>query len=225
MIKPRLLDLFSGIGGFSLGMERAGFETVAFCEKSEFCRRVLVRHWPGIPIIEDIKHLRGDEFGELFAAVGGFPCTQTSVGAAIHGKRSGLEGADSGLWYEYMRVVRTGRPIWVIVENPGGVIKWESEIQGGLEGAGYRVSRLEITASDCGLPHLRRRYFYVANRDGKGLEIAGRSKSPSIDWFTRLASSGGDWLKRTPGIIGEFTGLKSLLREQGLQWSAISIYH
>ncbi len=203
----KVLDLFSGIGGFSLGLERAGMETIAFCEQDEFCQKVLSKHWPGVPICNDILKLKGDEYGHPDVIAGGFPCTQTSIAAAISGNRHGLAGKDSGLWYEYFRIVRTVRPIWVIIENPGGVRKWENEIQNSLARLGYRVSRLEIKASDCGKPHIRKRYFYVANSDGKRLEIAGEPESPATEWITRLAAAGGTWLKRTPGVVGEFTGL------------------
>ena len=204
----KVLDLFSGIGGFSLGLERAGgFETVAFCEKDPFCQKVLAKHWPHVPIHDDIKTLEGNEYGKVDVVCGGFPCTQTSVAAAISGNRTGLEGKDSGLWHEYLRIVRTIRPLWVVIENPGGVKKWEGEIQDSLAGLGYRVSRLEIKASDCGLPHIRRCYFYVANADGKRLEIAREQRPQTVGWATRLAAAGGAWLKRTPGVIGEFTGL------------------
>lgn len=203
----RVLDLFSGIGGFSLGLERAGMHTIAFCECAEFPRRVLQKHWPGVPIYSDVADIRGCEFGSVDVIAGGFPCTQTSVAAAISGNRSGLDGKDSGLWYEYIRIVGAVRPLWVIVENPGGVKKWEGEIKGGLEGLGYRVSRLEIKASDCGLPHIRRRYFYVANANGERLEVTWRSNPPSLEWVERLAATGGAWLERTSGVVGEFTGL------------------
>lgn len=206
--KLKVLDLFSGIGGFSLGLERTGgFETVAFCEIEEFPQKVLKKNWPSVPIFEDVRKMDGNEYGTVDVVAGGFPCTQTSVAAAIHGKREGLQGKESGLWFEYLRVVRTVRPLWVIVENPGGVRAYESEISGGLEGIGYRVSRLEIKASDCGLPHIRRRYFYVANRNGQRLEITRQPEPPSTCWATRLAATGGNWLKRTPGIVGEFVGL------------------
>ena len=201
------LDLFSGIGGFSLGLENAGMETVAFCEKDEFCRQVLQKHWPAIPICSDIKKLIGNEYGRIDIISGGFPCTQTSVAAAIQGKRNGLKGKDSGLWYEYIRIIRTIRPIWVIVENPGGVKSWESEIQNGLEGLGYTISRLEIKALDCGLPHIRQRYFYVANANGERLEVTRQEKPLSNSWVTRLAATGGAWLSTTPGVIGIFNGI------------------
>ena len=192
-----VLDLFSGIGGFSLGLERAGMRTVAFCERDSFCRRVLDKHWPNVPIFDDVKTLDVTQIdADLYA--GGFPCTQTSVAAAIHGKRVGLNGKDSGLWFEYIRHVKAGRPQWVIVENPGGIEAWEGEVKGGLESAGYRVSRLAFKASDFGLPHLRRRYFYVANRDGKRLEIARPARPSTTEWVTRLAAHGGAWLADTP---------------------------
>ena len=202
----KVLDLFSGIGGFSLGLERAGMETIAFCERAEFPCKVLQKHWPKIPIHKDVRTLDVSKIkAEVYA--GGFPCTQTSVAASIHGKRDGLEGEDSGLWIDYLWHVGIGRPTWVIVENPGGVKKWESEIQGGLEGFGYRVSRLAFEAADFGLPHLRRRYFYVANRDGKRLEITRPTRSSKTDWATRIAATGGSWLTTSPGTSGMFNGL------------------
>lgn len=204
----KVLDLFSGIGGFSLGLERGGMETIAFCEIEDYPRKVLKKHWPEVEIYEDIRNLDGSIFrGRAQVCAGGFPCTQTSIAAAIHGKRTGLEGEDSGLWYEYLRIVREVRPIWVIVENPAGVEKWESEITDGLEGLGFRVSKLEIKASDCGLPHLRKRCFYVANRDGKRLEVARCEGSPQVDWCQRLTTHRGSWLTGSPRIIGGFNGL------------------
>jgi DNA (cytosine-5)-methyltransferase 1 len=95
----RVLDLFSGIGGFSVGLERAGMRTVAFCEIDPFCRRVLAKHWPGVPCYEDVRaltaqSLSGDGIGPVDVIAGGFPCQDVSFA----GKRAGLEGARSGLW-------------------------------------------------------------------------------------------------------------------------------
>lgn len=79
MRKLRVLDLFSGIGGFSLGLERTGgFETVAFCEIDPFCRRVLAKHWPAVPCFEDVTKLRGEDVGPVDVICGGFPCQDIS---------------------------------------------------------------------------------------------------------------------------------------------------
>lgn len=178
----RHLDLFSGIGGFALAARRVGWETVAFCEIDPYCQRVLAKHWPGVPIHSDIKELSGESIGPVDIVTGGFPCKQTSLAAAITGNRHGLDGADSGLWWEYLRLVRTIRPLWVIVENPLGVGKWADTIQAGLEGLGYRVSMPELASRDCGAPHIRRRLFFVANRDSEGLPITWQAdSSPAAD--------------------------------------------
>ena len=118
----RLLDLFSGIGAFSLGLERAGFTTVAFCEIEPFCRRVLAKHWPDVPIYDDVRHLdaarlRDDGIDRIEAICGGFPCQDISVA----GRGAGLDGERSGLWREYRRLVGELRPLHVIVENVGAL--------------------------------------------------------------------------------------------------------
>src|ERR1700727_2898980 len=96
-----VLDLFSGIGGFSLGLERAGMRTVAFCEIGSFQRRVLTRHWPGVPIYHDVRALSAERLQAdgIFprAICGGFPCQNVSVAAAAHGGHTGLDGEQSGL--------------------------------------------------------------------------------------------------------------------------------
>jgi DNA (cytosine-5)-methyltransferase 1 len=118
----KVLDLFSGIGGFTIGLERAGFETIAFCEEDEFCQRVLSERWPHVPIYEDVKTLRAKA---LHAAglvpdivVGGFPCQDISYA----GKRKGLVGKRSKLWIQFARLLRELRPSYAIVENTAGLL-------------------------------------------------------------------------------------------------------
>lgn len=115
--RPRLLDLFSGIGGFSLGLERAGFETAAFCEIDPFCRRVLARHWPKVHQYDDVQALTAERLAADGLAVdvicGGFPCQDLSNG----GRRAGLSGKRSGLWREFARLIEEVRPQAVIIEN------------------------------------------------------------------------------------------------------------
>ena len=108
----RVLDLFSGIGGFSLGLERAGMETVQFVEIDPFCQKVLAKHWPGVPIHGDITTFRGEP-GSADVICGGFPCQDISSA----GKGAGLAGARSVLWFEYARIIGEVRPRYVVVEN------------------------------------------------------------------------------------------------------------
>lgn len=113
----RVLDLFSGIGGFSLGLERAGMQTIAFCEIDPYCRRVLRKHWPGVPIFEDVRTLRGEDVGPVDLVCGGYPCQPFSTA----GKRRGTAD-DRHLWPEMLRVIDETRPTWVCGENVAGLI-------------------------------------------------------------------------------------------------------
>src|SRR5512139_4315940 len=116
----RVLDLFSGIGGFSLGLERAGMRTVAFCEIEPFCRAVLRKHWPNVPIYEDVRSLAAERLAADGISVdvicGGFPCQDISRANGVWGERLGLDGARSGLWSEFARTICQVRPKFVIVE-------------------------------------------------------------------------------------------------------------
>src|SRR5688572_6900268 len=117
--KLKVLDLFSGIGGFSLGLERTGgFETVAFCEIDPFCRRVLAKHWPEVRQYEDVRELTAQKLAADGIGVdvicGGFPCQDISL---ANNNGTGLAGEKSGLWCEFARLIGEVRPRFVIVEN------------------------------------------------------------------------------------------------------------
>ena len=160
----RVLDLFSGIGGFSLGLERAGMRTVAFCEIDPFCRAVLAQHWPEVPIHDDVRTLTGDALRARGIAVdvicGGFPCQDLSFA----GKRAGLEGARSGLWGEYARLIGELRPRFVVVENvPGLLSLGMGTVLGDLAALGYDATWDCIPAAAVGAPHRRDRVWIVAN--------------------------------------------------------------
>ena len=103
-------SLFSGIGGFDLGFERAGMSTRWFCEQDEFCTRVLNKHWPDLPVYPDITDLRGADVEPVDVLCGGFPCQDLSLA----GKGAGLAGERSGLWSEYARLVGELRPSYVV---------------------------------------------------------------------------------------------------------------
>jgi DNA (cytosine-5)-methyltransferase 1 len=175
----RVLDLFSGIGGFALGLERAGMQVVAFCEIDPFCREILTKHWPRVPVFGDIRMLRResivDEIGIVDLVCGGFPCQDIS----LIGKRAGLRGADSGLWFEQLRIIDELGPRWVVVENVSALVNVGLvEILQGLDGAGFDACWFVIPASAVGAPHERGRVWIIANARGEGLEgYAGHGKT------------------------------------------------
>ena len=204
----RHASLFSGIGGFDLAAQWMGWENVFQVEIDPFCQKVLQKNFQLTKRYGDIRTFNSIHYrGLLDIVTGGFPCKQTSVSAAIHKKRHGLQGVDSSLWHEQIRVLKDCAPTWAIVENVSGVEKWENEIKSGLEGIGYTVSKLEFKACGFGLPHERRRCLYVANAHSKRLEIPRRPDAPTTEWFKRLAVDGGSWLTGTPGTIGILNGL------------------
>ena len=169
MTKLRVLDLFSGIGGFSLGLERTGgFETVAFCEIEPFPRRVLAKHWPGVPIYEDVRELTADTLARDGIGVdvicGGFPCQDISLA----GRRQGLDGERSGLWFEYARIIGELRPEFVIVENTPGLLSLGmGDVLGDLAALGYDAEWHCIPACYVGADHIRDRVWIIANHDAR----------------------------------------------------------
>ena len=160
--KLRLLDLFSGIGGFSLGLESTGgFETIAFVEKDEFCQKILKKHWPNITIEGDIRNVKGEKY-EADIITGGFPCQPFSVA----GKRKGTDD-DRYLWDETIRVIKECRPRWFIGENVEGLININNglvlrQVQTDLEKEGFEVQCLVIPASGVGAWHQRKRIWIMA---------------------------------------------------------------
>lgn len=157
----RVGSLFSGIGGFDLGLERAGFTTAWFCEADEFCQRVLAHHWPAVPCYPDIKELRGDEVEPVDVLCGGFPCQDLSVA----GKQAGIEGARSGLWSEYARLVGELRPRYVVVENVAALRykrRGFGRVLGDLASLGYDTEWHCIPACAVGAPHERDRIWLIA---------------------------------------------------------------
>lgn len=158
----RVLDLFSGIGGFSLGLERAGMRTVAFCEIEPRCREWLASRWPGVPIFQDVRELHAFDVGPVDVICGGFPCQDIST--ARHAAAPGLAGARSGLWVEMLRLVRECRPDWVLVENVARLRTLGADtVLSDLEDAGYEARPSVVRASDLGADHGRARAWIVAN--------------------------------------------------------------
>jgi DNA (cytosine-5)-methyltransferase 1 len=165
MNKLKLLDLFSGIGGFSLGLESTGyFQTIAFVEKDKFCRQVLQKNFNNIPIEEDIRNVRGSNYA-ADVITGGFPCQPFSVA----GKRKGTAD-DRYLWDETIRVIAECKPRWFIGENVEGLININNgmvlrQVQTDLEEQGFQVQCIVIPASGIGAWHQRKRIWIVAYSD------------------------------------------------------------
>ena len=167
--KLKVLDLFSGIGGFALGLDSTGiFETVKFVEKDKYCQKVLQKNFPNIPIEEDIKNVEGKE-GDADVVVGGFPCQPMSVA----GKRKGTDD-DRYLWPEMFRLIREIKPQFVIGENVQGIINIQNgmvlrQVQDDLESEGFEVQCFLIPASGIGAWHQRYRVWIVGHSEHNGL--------------------------------------------------------
>jgi DNA (cytosine-5)-methyltransferase 1 len=165
-----LLDLFSGIGAFSLGLERsAAFRTVAFCECDPFCRRVLAKHWPEVPCYDDVRTLTAARLAadgiSVDAICGGFPCQDISVA----GRGAGIGGERSGLWSEFARLIGELRPRYVLVENVAALLgRGMGVVLGDLSALGYDAEWQIISAADMGAPHRRERVWIVAYPGGEG---------------------------------------------------------
>jgi len=177
-----VLDLFSGIGGFSLGLEATGaFSTVAFCEQDRFCQAVLRKHWPNTPIYDDIRTLPTDRFRGVDICVGGFPCQPWSTA----GKKSGAED-DRDLWPEMLRVIEAVQAEWVIGENVRGFVNEPLGLRrslSDLERVGYQAVPFIIPACSVNAPHRRDRVWIIGhknvgdtkdNRRHRGAKEAGR---------------------------------------------------
>lgn len=181
----RLLDLFSGIGGFSLGLERSGaFDTVAFCEIDAGCRATLAAYWPGIKIYDDVLQLSAARLAADGIAVdaicGGFPCTDISVA----GKGTGIDGPQSGLWRDYARLIGELRPRYAIIENVSALLgRGLDQVLCDLAAIGYDAEWHCIPASAIGAPHRRDRLWIIAYPDGgRGrADIAGRHNADGSD--------------------------------------------
>lgn len=195
MRKFKVLDLFSGIGGISLGLERTGgFETVAFCEIDPFCRKVLAKHWPDVPCFEDVTKLRGEDVGDVDAICGGYPCQPFSHA----GKRRGKED-DRHLWPEMRRLVEELGPSFVLGENVAGHITMGlDDVLSDLESLGYACRAFVIPACAVDARHRRDRLWIlaVANSDGlqkQGLCAHAGDQKAHGDWETNYSFHASRW--------------------------------
>ena len=157
-----VIDIFSGIGGFSIGLEAAGLQTVAFCEINPFCRKILTKHWPSVPIFTDITAIHKEDLKALLRIdliAGGFPCQDISVA----GKGGGIKAKRSGLWKEFARLINEVRPKYAIIENVANLrSKGLIAVLQDLWAIGYNAEWHCIPASAFGAPHRRDRIWIIA---------------------------------------------------------------
>jgi DNA (cytosine-5)-methyltransferase 1 len=166
-------SLFAGIGGFDLGLERAGMRTLWFCEADPFCKRVLARHWPGVPCYPDVPDLRGADVAPVDVLCGGFPCQDISVA----GRGAGIRGEQSGLWSEMFRLTGELRPRYLLVENVAALIaRGLDVVLADLASIGFDAEWDVVRASDVGAPHIRERIWLLAYpaSNGRGSRWSGR---------------------------------------------------
>ena len=172
----RHLDLFSGLGGFSLGLEATGgFETVAFCDIEKFSRKVLKKHWPNVKQYKDIKELtyeqiKEDTLAPIDIVTGGYPCQPFSIAGSQRGEKDTRH-----LWPDMFRIVKECKPTWVIGENVSGHIKLGLDtVLQDLESEGYSVRAFSISASSIGANHQRERVWIIAHSNMENTRQHGR---------------------------------------------------
>ena len=226
-MKLRHLDLFSGIGGFSLGLESAGLvDTVAFCDFDKYCKLVLKKHWEHVPIYDDVKELNyerlradgivSDDKG-IDIITGGYPCQPFSVA----GRKKGEEDPRH-VWPEMFRLVQELRPSWVIGENVSGHIKLGLDtVLKNLESEGYTARTFSISASSIGANHQRERIWTIAHphelgRNDRVNNRKGRSVSSDKEWNTEESQSKwSGWFDR----FGEISSVMEDTRRSHWPWS------
>jgi DNA (cytosine-5)-methyltransferase 1 len=163
-------SLFAGIGGFDLGLERAGMQCEWQCEIDPYARRVLEKHWPDVRRYDDVRTMLDYKPHAVDLICGGFPCQDISNA----GRRAGIDGERSGLWSEYARIIGTLRPRYVLVENVAALLgRGIGRVLGDLSSLGYDAEWHVISAASVGAPHVRERVWIVANRDSS----SGRAES------------------------------------------------
>jgi DNA (cytosine-5)-methyltransferase 1 len=192
-------SLFCGIGGFDLGLERAGMQCAWQVEIDPYAQKVLAKHWPDVRRHADVCTFPPEEGNwEVDVICGGFPCQDISYA----GKGAGLAGARSGLWYEFARIIGQLRPRYVVVENVAALLtRGMGTVLGDLAALGYDAEWHVIPASAVGAPHRRERVWIVAHTVGARAWREGREVDEPRAWRASEAlrqkngTAGADWLE------------------------------
>lgn len=189
----RAVSLFSGIGGFDLGLERAGIEIILQVEIDEFCRRVLAKHWPDVRRISDVRDVTAEDCDGADLIFGGFPCQPFSQS----GKRLGIAD-ERWMWPEFARIVRGARPRYVLLENVAALVRDDAAfgcILSDLHELGFDAEWTTLSACAMGAPHMRRRLFLLAYHEGADVsrEVSRRSWPDEAGSDESRGGGGGTW--------------------------------
>ena len=229
----RVGSLFSGIGGFDLGLERAGHEIVWQVENDPYCRKVLAKHWPNVPCYEDVHDVGSHNLAEVDVICGGFPCQPVSQA----GKRL-VQEDERWLWPEFARIIRELRPRYALVENVPGLLVGGGmgDILGDLAQLGYDAEGGIVSAASMGAPHLRKRVFIVAHADESGLEgrtqtlrqkkgrnsdsghIREKTSIDGRDCWWLVEPNVGRVASRVPNRVDRLRGLGNAIVPQVAEW-------
>ena len=201
-----MASFFSGIGGLDLGLERAGFTIGFHCEIKPFCRDILRQHWPNLPVHDDIRKLDDAEVPEADVWAAGFPCQDLSL--ARMGPRSGLRGSQSGLFHEFVRLVRGRRPRTIVLENVHGLLSSHGGrdfaiVLKALDELRYGVAWRVLNSKDFGVPQQRRRVYIVAIHRSWGSPGEVLFEPECGDWNTKKSRPNG---KKPPSLFQTVIG-------------------
>ena len=208
------LDLFSGIGGFALGLQRTGkVKTIGFCDFDKKTHPVLQKNFPGVSIYDDVRTLKGEQIGTVDIVTGGFPCQDLSLA----GKGAGLAGERSGLWFEMHRIIKETKPKYVIAENVSALrSRGLDQVLRSLAEIGYDAEWHCIPASAVGAPHRRDRIWIVAHPNDRGSPVWRNRQLPSAEEITTIGDHirgrkkefiTGQWRQGEPRPYGVANGV------------------
>jgi DNA (cytosine-5)-methyltransferase 1 len=222
-------SLFTGIGGLDLGLERAGLRCAWPVEISDYCRQVLARHWPDVPKFADVREVGAHNLPPVDVIAGGFPCQDLSNA----GRRAGLEGARSGLWSEFARLIQELKPTYAIIENVAALLQRNHRfdtVLRDLAARGYDAQWSVYSAAQFGAPHLRERVFLVAYPRG----VRWRDGDCPPLFSRGLPAQPGPWASDEPVVTfahsgRAYAGIPSHLRMDdgaaaGLDAAALKAY-
>lgn len=212
------VDLFSGIGGFALAAQWAGFTTAQFVEIDPYCQKVLTKNFPGVPIHDDVTTFSGLAYRGCTLVTFGFPCQDISTA----GKGAGLDGARSGLYFEALRIVQEAEPLFVLAENvPALRTRGIDRVLESLEETGYTAEAFVVGAGNAGAPHIRKRVLVVgwhANRRQQSSQRRNASEVRGISEAQRQPKHGPALLHGTAhegDLVADPDGLRELQPERG----------